>query len=229
MMLPPVFSMVRLTTFWLIRKGARRLSSRVLSQAAMSRSLKGAKATLVAALLTRMSIWPYFSSVWSIIASTASSRPAWAVIGVTSPPSARIAAAVSSNSSGLRAVITTLAPRRARSSAGGRGMPRTPPVINATLSVSWKMSLRSVWIDFSWLNAFPPVWLGLRLPMVVGADVEGYSSSDGYSEWDGPSATDDLHHQMVRRLLSHQAIPGQARNRLRPDRHRRGRRGPPAR
>jgi hypothetical protein len=63
-----------------------------------------------------------------------------------------------------------------------RPMPRLPPVINATLSVSWKMSLVSVWIDVSWLNAFPPVWLGLRLPMVVGADVEGCESGVGYSE-----------------------------------------------
>jgi hypothetical protein len=68
-----------------------------------------------------------------------------------------------------------------------RPMPRLPPVINATLSVSWKMSLVSVWIDVSWLNALPPVWLGLRLPMVVGARearacVEGCESGDGYSE-----------------------------------------------
>jgi hypothetical protein len=71
-----------------------------------------------------------------------------------------MAAAVSSSSSDLRAVITTLAPRRAYASAMERPMPRLPPVISATLSVSWKRSLDAVLVDVSWLKVILRFWLG---------------------------------------------------------------------
>src|SRR5690242_10930251 len=89
------------------------------------------------AQVTRMSIFPNRASVASTHRCTSAVTLMSPAMGTTSRPvAAQISLAAFCSGSALRAVITTSAPSRARSSATARPMPLLAPVTKATLPPS---------------------------------------------------------------------------------------------
>src|SRR5215475_4214149 len=109
------------------------------------------------AQVTRMSIFPSRASV----ASTQRRTPAMTLMSpamgtMVLPVAAVICFAVVSSGSAVRAVMTTSAPSRARSSATARPMPLLAPVTKATLPPSSRSNAyRSRWPTGSWRHQQP--------------------------------------------------------------------------
>ena len=94
---------------WNKKNGPRKFTVNELSQASGVMSSMGRPSGL-AALFTRMSIWPKCSRVASASRFTLSRSPMWVGTASASPPAAAISATAASQASALRLATTTLAP-----------------------------------------------------------------------------------------------------------------------
>src|SRR5581483_10921050 len=116
--------------------------------------------------VTRMSMRPNFPSAAFTARSTSSLLLMSPATAITSRcVIAVISRAVSSSGCSVRAVMTTLAPSRASSSATARPMPLLAPVTSATLPVSWRS------MDPSLLLSDDPRQYRARVKSVAGVQV----------------------------------------------------------
>src|SRR3954454_6230161 len=105
--------------------------------------------------------------------SSLSQWPTWQAHAAALAPSARRAAATSSQASGLRLTTTTLAPDRANALAMASPRPRVPPVTRATRSVRSKRSLTSsaglvMTVSSGWDNGATSWELGVGMVVAEG-------------------------------------------------------------
>src|SRR5579862_5382813 len=114
------------------------LFAKTRSNASSVRFCSGPKSGLAPTLLTRMSIVPKATRVFTTSSSSCALSPTWQGIAIARPPVWRIVAATSSQASALRLEITTRAPQLAMASAMARPMPRDEPVTTAVLSLRSK-------------------------------------------------------------------------------------------
>ena len=118
----------RIVPFWFVSMIRSRSSS-------VKRSIGFNPASRIPALLTRISILPYFSIAASINLSGSSGLEISVDNASTSPPACLISSAISSNAAALLAVITTDAPSAANNFAVAAPTPELPPVMTATFPV----------------------------------------------------------------------------------------------